>query len=131
LFRLGGFGGWTGQGGGQGGVTVWGSRLSLFGTAVIWIWVVGVASWVIVDLPNFSAVGVGWFGWAKSSRGGGRQELMWSSWHMMRFIPSMSASNISNRWRMDLDCWVCSTRMLVDCSKILLVVSVHRCQYHL
>jgi len=43
----------------------------------------------------------------------------------MRFIPSISASNISNRWRKDLDCWVCSTRILVELSKIMsIVVSV-------
>jgi len=108
----------------KGGASVWGSRLTRFETAFICgVGVLtGATVWVIVDLPNCPSVEVGWCGWAESYCGGGRHELMVSSWCKMRFIPSMSASNISTRLHKDLDCLVCLTRRLVDCSKKVLIM---------
>ena len=66
-----------------------------FETAVSLIWVAGAVV-VIVVLPDCFVIGVGWCGWAASYHGGSRQ-LKVSSWLTMRFIPSMSASDMAIR----------------------------------
>jgi len=106
----GGFGVQTGRGGGQGGTLVWVILVTGYDATVIWVLVAGVMTVLIVNLSTLPVVGVlGWCGWTSSDCGGGGQGSMVSSWRKMRFIPSMSASDIANMLHREWDCLACST----------------------
>jgi len=107
------FGGRTGEGGGQGGASVRGSRLSGYEAAGGWVWDASSRVWVSFDWPVIMVGGSE----TRSYCCGSVQGSVFSSLRKMRFIPSISISDIVVRLHKDLYCQVCSTRRLVDWSK--------------